>query len=1046
MRTLFLALLVSVALASPAQGENAPGSPNQRGPILSVSIEGATLEPSDTLARFLGLVPGAIWDDDLHERVAQALASLGYLVRAITPSPVAGGFAISVQIDPARQVRHVYVRGNWPVLRAIFDEDVLRRMTLRPGARLPVAEDTQRLLDDEAQRIREYLWREGFFDADAVVVVKDAGRPEWVDLEVLMHLGAWFDLGHVQATGVHAMSEDDLAANFRPRWWRLSYLGRFRVDQMHEDARRAEDSYHDLAGANPEDAARSGYPGARVFPDFDRKLDVDHKAERVRLRLRVTEKGHVALRFVGNRALTDSVLADKVTIFTVGSYDETELAESAKELHRLYQSHGFLEAHVRYHHERQGDEHLITFTIVEGPELKVRAVDFVNEQGAPLTFTDDELQKQIVTKIFPLIGEIGLGEGGYVTSVQLAQDADKLVAFYRTQGFPSAHVRGEIARDPAAFGSAGAIGADVASGWGHGQDAYVRFFVEEGHRELIESVEFRFAKAGGRPARSAEELARALKLGAGSPFASDALDAGLKRVKDLYQSVGHPSATVGTGLEKQGDVEVVDSSRASRWNADHTQLKLVILVDEGAEVRFGEILLRGNFRTSEWAIRQDLTFKTGDLYDALLLEKAARNLQTHTIFNTVRVTRVPPTPLPPGTTSFPILVEVQERYDDWGYLESSFGYATDVGAEATLAYFWGNVAGGGGQLELRGDIAADILNQTWTTDYNAPFWRRIAATLRYSHPHLLFPSLRGEISAVARKESTPALGEVVTFAARAALTWAPSTTWRVFGRVDFSDSSLASIDLQRLPSRNDVQPTTPDPISIGKFTLGVVYDGRTSFDHAKNPLLPVEGSLLAVQATLSPFFGNDFFVFTAQGQRYQPLSHAITLIANFRGDWGVPLGNASALPAVERFFAGGDDRTRGYGTDSLKTEIVKADVGPAPGFAAFKVIPEGGNVRFLSTVELQFPVATLGALPWVGAVFIDAGSVFDDARLFDFSRDVKFSVGVTLLRILTPVGPISLEYAYPLAPSVAEDTWKKESWYGHWPGRIHFNWGIPILR
>jgi len=122
-----------------------------------------------------------------------------------------------------------------------------------------------------------------------------------------------------------------------------------------------------------------------------------------------------------------------------------------------------------------------------------------------------------------------------------------------------------------------------------------------------------------------------------------------------------------------------------------------------------------------------------------------------------------------------------------------------------------------------------------------------------------------------------------------------------------------------------------------------------------------------------------------------------------------------------------------------------SQVHPAGG-VGFRIIPQGGNIRFLGTVELQFPVTTIGSFPLVGAVFVDAGSIFDSPSLFDFSRDVKFSAGLTILRVLTPVGPLSLEYAYPLTQTLAEEQWKKESWYLHWPGRIHFNWGIPILR
>jgi outer membrane protein assembly factor BamA len=130
----------------------------------------------------------------------------------------------------------------------------------------------------------------------------------------------------------------------------------------------------------------------------------------------------------------------------------------------------------------------------------------------------------------------------------------------------------------------------------------------------------------------------------------------------------------------------------------------------------------------------------------------------------------------------------------------------------------------------------------------------------------------------------------------------------------------------------------------------------------------------------------------------------------------------------------------------LRTEIIRGDVSPASGLVGYRIVPQGGNIRFLGTLELQYPISTIGGFPWVGAVFADAGTIFDAPALFSPARDIKVSVGLSLLRLLTPVGPISLEYAYPLTQTLAEEDWRREPWYRHWPGMIHFNWGIPILR
>ena len=66
-----------------------------------------------------------------------------------------------------------------------------------------------------------------------------------------------------------------------------------------------------------------------------------------------------------------------------------------------------------------------------------------------------------------------------------------------------------------------------------------------------------------------------------------------------------------------------------------------------------------------------------------------------------------------------------------------------------------------------------------------------------------------------------------------------------------------------------------------------------------------------------------------------------------------------------------------------------------------------------------------------------------------FSEIASSAAVVPLLRLLTPFGPISLDYAYPLTlpgqePLLQSDRWKYEPAYAHFPGRIHFTWGMPL--
>jgi outer membrane protein assembly factor BamA len=199
-----------------------------------------------------------------------------------------------------------------------------------------------------------------------------------------------------------------------------------------------------------------------------------------------------------------------------------------------------------------------------------------------------------------------------------------------------------------------------------------------------------------------------------------------------------------------------------------------------------------------------------------------------------------------------------------------------------------------------------------------------------------------------------------------------------------------------------------------------------------------------------PFDGNRALFLSGQAMALSPVrvrGHDFTFIANFRYDEVVPFG-AAAPPVFERLFAGGDTATRGYEPDQLKTEVVYSQVAPLAGTPGLRIIPQGGNIRLLSTLEIQFPIAkTFFGLPWpwVGSVFYDVGAVLDAPNQVQVS-DFKHAVGITVFRLLTTFGPLSLEYAYPITQSVAEQQWKYGPWYRHFPGRVHFNWGIPLSR
>lgn len=113
---------------------------------------------------------------------------------------------------------------------------------------------------------------------------------------------------------------------------------------------------------------------------------------------------------------------------------------------------------------------------------------------------------------------------------------------------------------------------------------------------------------------------------------------------------------------------------------------------------------------------------------------------------------------------------------------------------------------------------------------------------------------------------------------------------------------------------------------------------------------------------------------------------------------------ADGLPFFENFYAGGVRSVRGFRDNTL---------GPreAPFAGSTFLQPVGGAFKTTGSLEMYFP--TLLDTPAARAsAFIDFGNVYKDFDAFD-AGELRASTGVSLMW-RSPMGPISISYAYPL--------------------------------
>jgi outer membrane protein assembly factor BamA len=200
-------------------------------------------------------------------------------------------------------------------------------------------------------------------------------------------------------------------------------------------------------------------------------------------------------------------------------------------------------------------------------------------------------------------------------------------------------------------------------------------------------------------------------------------------------------------------------------------------------------------------------------------------------------------------------------------------------------------------------------------------------------------------------------------------------------------------------------------VRLSSFSSAIIRDTR---DHPVNPqfgqYLSANAQLAARQIGSEVGLAKSYV--TAQAFRPLPGAGRVVFAASARAglatgfprtvvtrdeDTGEPItATVRALPASERFFAGGDTTVRGFALDQLGTPETIDSFG----------FPIGGNAVVIFNAELRVPVR--GGLGVVG--FFDTGNVFGRTSGIDLT-ELRSAVGFGV-RYRSPVGPIRVDVGF----------------------------------
>jgi outer membrane protein assembly complex protein YaeT len=253
---------------------------------------------------------------------------------------------------------------------------------------------------------------------------------------------------------------------------------------------------------------------------------------------------------------------------------------------RKYQDEGRYYASVELVEGNKPTDTRVVYSIVEGPVVKVGAVEFVGNEHA----SSGRLRTQLVTK-----REFLKTIGGKFNPMSLELDRKALLEYYHALGFLGATIAPEVKRS-----------ADMSH-------VTIVYHVVEGIQYFVGGKQIE-----GNKSVPTEKLESVTELKAGERYDERKVNRDTARVRDVYGVRGYSVAV-------QKDVFVVEPGIV--------QVHYNVLNDRGEPDRVGRIIIEGNDVTQQRVILNQLDLRPGQILQYPKLEDARMRLNRLGIFD-----------------------------------------------------------------------------------------------------------------------------------------------------------------------------------------------------------------------------------------------------------------------------------------------------------------------------------------------------------------------------------------------------------------------------
>ena len=710
--------------------------------------------------------------------------------------------------------------------------------------------------------------------------------------------------------------------------------------------------------------------------------------------------------FEGNSKLKSEQLAAEVQSKSRGPYDPSLVQSDITRLLEVYKRGGRGAARITSRTVDLPNGRIdLVFTVVEGGKTGVKEINISGNN----VYSSGKIRGLMQTTESNFLS--WLKSSDVYDPDRITADQELIRRYYLRNGYADFR----IASTDAHFDN-------EKEGW------IISMVVEEGPQYRVSDV-----RIDSRiPDIASDSLARNLSLSAGDVYDGTQVEKSVEAISRDVARKGYAFSQV----RPAGDRNTAGGTISVRFT-----------VEEGPRVYVERINIRGNTRTRDYVIRREFRIGEGDPYNRVLIDQAERRLNGLGYFKKVKITNQP------GSAADRVVIEVEVEDQPTGSFSVSGGYSTSDGFISEVSITESNFLGRG--QYVRAAASYGQKSSGFDFSFTEPYFldRHIAAGFDLFHKatdNSKFSLYQNWISGGTLRLGIPFTDEL-TLTGRYSLY---ST------RIRIPNTAKQPYDDCPRPGAANPDPSTQFPgetaaqqglclsnleasnaIKESRGTRLTSLVGYTlNYSTLDNPRDPHSGVYAELKQDFAGLGGASKFVrSTGEARYYREFLDDVVGFVKVQGGnitgWGgkdlLLTDHFNLGPSLVRGFAPG-----GIGPRDLGCFIA----GCTPDLAFVKNNPIGGTNYFGATAEVQFPIGLPKEIGVKGALFADAGTLFNYAGKTHFGnpvspctgniivapqlqsncvnpyddRKIRASVGASLLW-QSPLGPIRFDYAFPLA-------------------------------